>query len=379
MPTNTAAWIDAPYADFTVRDSPYPVGSPTQIIVRVRAAAVNPLDSITQSNGRLMYRWLPYPAILGEDVAGVVVSVGGQVTRFRVGDRVVAYAVGMEKGRDHTAEGGFQQYVAVEERLTAPIPGHMSDTDAVVLPLAVSTAASALFQADNLSLAHPELDPPRRRETVVIWGGATSVGANAIQLARAAGYVVVATASPRNHARLRELGASHVIDYRDPDVVDKVVSASRGTAVAGVLAIATGSAEPCVAIAVATGAKRVALASPSVSFYDQPRRGGFSPARARLLGRLVIRNAVLQTTCALRGVRARFVWGSSLMDNEVGRMLWTDYLPAALADRRHVAFPPARIVGHSLDDLQAAVDLLRTGTSTQKLVIALSEDAPGAR
>jgi len=63
----------------------------------------------------------------------------------------------------------------------------------------------------------------------------------------------------------------------------------------------------------------------------------------------------------------------------VGRMLWIDYLPAALADRRHVAFPPARIVGHSLDDLQAAVDLLRTGTSTQKLVIALSEDAPGAR
>lgn len=379
MPTNTAAWIDEPYADLTVRDSPYPAASPTQIIVHVRAVAVNPLDAITQSNGRLMYRWLTYPVVLGEDVAGVVVSVGSQVTRFRPGDRITAYAVGMEKGRDHIAEGGFQEFVAVEERLAAPLPERMAYADAVALPLAVSTAASALFQADNLSLAHPSRNAPSRDETVVIWGGATSVGANAIQLARAAGYCVIATASPRNHARLRELGAAHVVDYRDPDVVEKVVAATWGTSTVGVLAVATGSAEPCVAIAIATGAKRVALASPSVSFYDQPRRGGLSAARARIIGRLVTGNAVLQVRCALRGVRARFVWGSSLMDNEVGRMLWTDYLPSALADGRHVAFPPARIVGHRLDDVQAAVDRLRAGTSAEKLVIALSEDAPAER
>ncbi|MFG6445912.1 zinc-binding alcohol dehydrogenase family protein [Microbacterium sp. P07] len=371
MTSNTAAWIDAPYADLTVREAPLPVATPTQLVVRVRAVAVNPLDAITQSNGRLMYRWLAYPVVLGEDVAGEVVSVGGSVTRFVPGDRVFAYAVGMERGRDQVAEGGFQTFVAVEEGLAAPIPAGMDFADAAVLPLAVSTAASALFQVDQLGLSHPSAAAIERDETVVIWGGSTSVGANAIQLARAAGYAVITTASPRNHERLRALGAAHVFDYRDPDVVEKIAAAARGSKVKGVLAIATGSAEPSVAIAIATGAKRVALSSPSVSFYDQPRRGGFSATRARLMARLITGNVLLQIRCALHGVRARFVWGSSLMKNEVGRMLWTDHLPSALADGRHAPFPAPRIVGTSLADVQPALDALREGTSTVKLVIAL--------
>jgi NADPH:quinone reductase-like Zn-dependent oxidoreductase len=371
MPRNTAAWIDAPYADLTVRDAPFPVASPTQLVVRVRAVAINPLDAITQSNGRLMYRWLTYPVVLGEDVAGEVVSVGTSVTRFRTGDRVLAYAVGMEKTRDHVAEGGFQEFVAVEEALTAPLPDDMAFADAAVIPLAASTAASALFQKNQLGLEHPTTPRTERRETVVVWGGATSVGANAIQLARAAGYTVITTASPRNHERMRALGASAVFDYRDPEVVEKIASAARGSKVRGVFAIATGSAEPSVAVAVATGAKRVALGSPSVSFYDQPRRGGFSTTRARLLTRLVAGNVLLQARCTLRGVRARFVWGSSLMHNEVGRMLWTDHLPRALADGRHVAFPPPRVVGSSLAEVQSAIDRVRTGVSAEKLVIVL--------
>ncbi|MFG6501877.1 zinc-binding alcohol dehydrogenase family protein [Microbacterium sp. P05] len=372
MPTNTAAWIDAPYADLTVREAPFPTARPSQLVVRVRAIAVNPLDATIQSNGRLMYGWLPSPAILGTDIAGEVVSVGSAVTRFQPGDRVFAFAVGMERGRDDIAEGGFQSYAAVEERLTAPVPADLGFEQAVVLPLAVSTAASALFQTDQLGLAHPSANPTERRESVVVWGGTTSVGSNAIQLARAAGYTVIATASPKNHDALRLLGATHVFDYRDPEAVAKIAAAASGTTVRGVLAVAVGSAEPSVAVARATGAKRVVLASPSVSFYDQPRRGGLSRQRLRMLARLVASNATLQVRCALSGVRARFVWGSSLMNNEVGPMLWADYLPDALADGRHQAFPPARVVGTQLSAIQPALDELRRGVSAEKLVVTLN-------
>lgn len=373
-PPNTAAWLDTPYADVTVRESPFPVAGPTQLVVRARAVAINPLDAVIQSNGRMMYRWLDAPAVLGEDVAGEVVAVGVGVTRFAKGDRVVGYALGIEKGRDHVGEGGFQQHVLLEEALTAPIPAGSAFEDAAALPLAVSTAAVALFQSDQLGLAHPQTAPGEvtpRGETVVVWGGATSVGLNAVQLAVAAGYRVVATASPANHELLRELGADATIDYRARDVVAKVVTAVGGQPVAGVLAIATGSAEPCVAIAAATGAKRVALASPSVSFFDQPRRPGLSRRRAAMIARLVAGNAALQLRCLRHGIRARFVWGSTLASNEVGRMLWTDHLPAALAEGRHRVLPRAEVVGTGLPSIQPALDRMRAGVSATKLVVLL--------
>ena len=371
---NTAAWLDAPYADLTVRESPVPVAGPTQLLVRARAVAVNPLDAVIQSNGRMMYRWLDSPAVLGEDMAGEVVAVGAAVTRFAKGDRVVGYALGVEKGRDHIGEGAFQHHLLLEEALTAPVPEGEAFEDVVALPLAVSTAAVALFQRDHLALAHPATGAdvaPARGETVVVWGGATSVGLNAVQLAVAAGYRVVTTASPANHALLGELGAAEAIDYRDPDVVAKVVEAVGGQPVAGVLAIATGSAEPCVSIAAATGAKRVALTSPSVSFYDQPRRAGFSRRRVGMIARLVAGNVALQLRCLRHGIRARFVWGSTLVDNEVGRMLWTDHLPAALAEGRHRVLPRAEVVGTGLPSIQPALDRLRGGVSAAKLVVLL--------
>ena len=371
MPVNTAAWLDSPYADFAVRPAPYSPPGPDQLVVRNRAVAVNPLDAVKQSTGNLMYRWLPYSAVLGEDVAGEVVEVGRAVTRFRVGDRVLAYAVGMEKGRDHRAEAGFQQYTVVQENLAAPVPAGMGFEDAVVLPLAVSTAASALFQRDQLGLRHPTASTRPTGETVVVWGAATSVGSNAVQLATAAGYRVIATASPRNHDRMRALGAAQVFDYASPTVVADVVAEIGGATVAGLLAVGTGSAEPVVAIAAATGAKRVSMASPSVSFGELPRGGGAPVALVRLVARLVAGNVALQARCLQRGIRARFVWGSTLMANEVGPMLWAEFLPSALASGRYTPAPAPEVVGHGLENVQLAVDALRRGVSARKLVVTL--------
>jgi NADPH:quinone reductase-like Zn-dependent oxidoreductase len=197
------------------------------------------------------------------------------------------------------------------------------------------------------------------------------VGSNAIQLARAAGYDIVATASPRNHERARDLGASGVADYASANAVAEVVAAVAGRRVAGVLAIGTGSADPCVSIAVATGANRVALASPSVSFGDIPRRGGLSGAKVRTLTRLVARTSAVMMRSRLRGVRTRFVWGSTLMDNEVGPMLWERFLPGALADGRYTAALEADVVGSGLESIQPALDALAGGVSARKLVVEL--------
>lgn len=387
MTSNSAAWIEAPFADLVVRPSPVPSPGPGQVVVQVRAVAVNPLDAIVQSNGRLMYRWLDYPVVLGEDVAGVVVGVGEGVHRFVVGDRVVGYATGLEKGRDHVSGGGFQHLVAVDEALAAPVPDEVAFEDAAVLPLALSTAAAALFEQSQLGLDHTRLGhsmpdhaapeqetvagSSRDDEIVVVWGGTTSVGSNAIQLARAAGYRVVTTASARHHDSLRALGAEAVFDYHDADVVSSVVAATQGARVVGVVAIAVGSAEPCVEIAGRTGARRVALTSPSVSFYDQPRRPGLAWSRVRLMTRLVWSNVTLQARCLRHGVRARFVWGSAIATSAVGPAVWSDYLPGALADGRHRLAPRPRVFGRDLGALQAAIDTLRGGVSAQKLVVTL--------
>ena len=389
MPTNSAAWLDAPFGALVVRPAPYTSPGAGEIVLRTRAIAVNPLDLVKQSTGDLMYGWLPYPSILGEDVAGDVVEVGAGVTRFKVGDRVVGYAVGMEKKRNHAAEGGFQNYTVLRALLAAPIPDSMSFEQAAVLPLGISTAASGLFQKDQLGLRHPTAvrvgagagpmasagavadAAADLAEVVVVWGGSTSVGSNAIQLAAAAGYTVVTTASPRNHDRMRELGATHVFDYASPTVVRDVIAAVAGTPVAGVLAVGTGSAEPSVAIAAGTGAKRVAMASPSVSFLELPRRKGLSLTFVRVIARLVAGNIAVQSRCIPRGIRARFIWGSSLMNNEVGPMLWEEFLPAALAEGRYVAAPEAQVVGSGLENVQTALDVLARGVSARKVVVSL--------
>jgi NADPH:quinone reductase-like Zn-dependent oxidoreductase len=375
MPTNSAAWLDAPFARLVVREAPSATPLADEIVVRNRAIAVNPLDDIKQSTGNLMYGWLPYSSILGEDVAGEVVEVGAAVTRFRVGDRVLGFAVGMEKGRRHQPEGAFQLYTVVQEQLAAPIPDTLSFEEAAVLPLALSTAASALFQQDQLGLRHPTASTPpvdeSRRESIVVWGGSTSVGSNAVQLAVAAGYDVVTTASPRNFDRMRALGASAVFDYASPSAVRDITAALAGKNVAAVFAVGTGSAEPGVAIAAATGAKRVSLASPSVSFAKLPRRTGPSLAMAGIGARLVSSNIALQLRARRAGIRVRFVWGSTLMSNEVGPMIWRDFLPAALAEGRYVAAPSPEVVGAGLEQVQVALDRLHDGVSAQKLIVTL--------
>ncbi len=375
MPTNTAAWIRARSAQLDVGPAPYPAPGPDQLVVRNNAVAVNPLDWLIQVAGSVVYRWLHYPAVLGSDVAGEVVEVGDAVTRFRVGDRVLAHAVGTDKDSNRATEGGFQSYTAVLERMASAIPDALSYEAACVLPLGISTAACALFQTDQLALHYPSASPRATGETVLVWGGSTSVGSNAIQLAVAAGYAVITTASPRNADYVTQLGASQVFDYRSPTVVPDLIAAMSGRTLAGAVAIGTGSAEACVdVVRGCTGRRFVSIVSTPVSFAGLAYPDRSRLALPKLVARLVRATVLLQVKARRRGVTAKFIFGTTLKTNDVSRAIYQDFLPAALAEGRYRAAPPPQVVGHSLSDTQRALDVQRQGVTAQKVVITLQPE-----
>jgi len=372
VPDNAAAWLPAKHAKIEVRPAPYRSPGKNEIVVKNGAVAVNPVDWFKQLTGDLMFSWIKYPCILGSDVAGEVVEVGDTVSRFSVGDRVLGHALGMSKARNSATEGAFQAYTILLDHMATPIPDVMSYESATVLPLGVSTAACGLFQKDYLALQQPSVPPKPTGKILLVWGGSTSVGSNAIQLAVAAGYEVITTASPRNFDYVRKLGASQVFDYNGKNVVRDVIKAFAGKTSAGALAIGTGSAEPCLDIVHGCpGNKFVAMTSAPVAFEKLPDGGGMSLPFIALIARLVRANASLALKSRMRGIRTKFIFGDSLANNEVGRMIYMDFLPKALAEGRYTAAPEPSIVGHGLDCIQTAFSVQRRGMSARKVVVTL--------
>lgn len=205
-----------PTSALTVSDVPDPTVGPGELLVAVEAAGVNRAD--------LLQRAGHYPSPAGAppwpglEVAGVVLEVGpddgsseGAEERWLAGDRVAALLAG----------GGYAERVVVPAALALRVPDHVPLTDAAALPEALATALSAL------RLAHAVAG-----ETVLVRGGSGGVGSVAVQLARALGLRVVATAGgPQRVARVAELGADTVVDHRADDLVEQVLAATGGRGV----------------------------------------------------------------------------------------------------------------------------------------------------
>ena len=373
MPTNTAAWVVAKQAPLEVKSAPYTHPHEGEIVVKNHAVAINPIDWLTPLIGNFVLPWITYPFIFGCDLAGEVVEVGKGVTRFSVGDRVLGHALGMNQKRNRAAEGAFQEYTVVLAYMAAPIPDTLSYEHAAVLPLTLSTAACGLFQKDQLALQYPSVHPKSTGKTLLIWGGSTSVGSNAIQLAVAAGYEVITTASPRNFAYVKQLGASQVFDYHEKTSVKEIIKALQGKTLAGALAIGAGSARACADIVHACqGNKCIALAGPPTSFdFPSDLRPGLSLQRLALLVRFLVSNISIQMTFRMRRIRTKVISGGTLMGNEVSNVLYEEFLPQALASGRYVAAPEPLVVGSGLDSIQAGLDAQRQGVSAKKVVVSL--------
>lgn len=195
--------IDEPDAlqDLNLPDPTAPQGQ--DILVQVQAISVNPVD--TKLRGPKPGEENP-PRILGYDAAGTVVAVGPEVTAFEIGDEV--YYAG-----DVTRPGCNAQLQLVDERLVGRKPTTLDFAEAAALPLTTLTAWELLFQRMPF-----QLDGRRNTgKTLLVIGGAGGVGSMAIQLGRHAGFTVVATASrPQSVQWCEQMGATHVIDHRQP-------------------------------------------------------------------------------------------------------------------------------------------------------------------
>ncbi|MCJ1475381.1 hypothetical protein MMC13_004043 [Lambiella insularis] len=370
MPPNSAAWVPAikpKTSPLEVKSAPYTAPGENQIVVKNNAIAVNPVDYVAKESD-MIYGWLKYPFILGTDVAGEVVEVGKGVTRFQVGDRVVGMAAGADEKINSSAQGAFQAYTVLLSHMTSHIPSTISYESAAVLPLGLSTAACGLFQKDQLALQLPTVPPKPTGKTVIVWGGSTSVGCNAIQLAIAAGYEVITTCSPKNFDYIKKLGASQAFDYKSKTVIADIIRAMNGKTCAGALSIGHRSAEACLDVLDKCKGDKKFL---SMASYPNPQ-----PPPQTLVGLQTAAYFISSVTSMYfksraRSIGTKFIWGSTLIHNEVGKAIYEDFLPKALAAGTFVAAPEPEVVGTALDYIQAACDRLKKGVSAKKLVVLL--------
>ena len=177
-------------------DVPRPEPKEDQILVRVIAAGVNPVDGMIRSGMFAKYEKTVFPIILGADIAGVVEKAGSKITKFKASDPVFAY-VSLKNG------GGYAEYAVTTEVEAAAKPKSLSYVEAAAVPVVALTAWQALIETAKLSAG----------QTVLIHGGSGGVGTFAIQIAKARGAKVIATASTANQDLLKQLGADVAIDY----------------------------------------------------------------------------------------------------------------------------------------------------------------------
>ncbi|PBJ82678.1 NADPH:quinone reductase [Lysobacteraceae bacterium NML93-0399] len=179
-----------------------PEPGPHDLRVRVEAVSVNPVDTKVRAPKP---QTEPQPKVLGYDAAGVVDAVGSEVTGFAVGDAV--YYAG-----DITRPGSNAQFQCVDARIVAKKPASLDFAQAAALPLTAITAWELLFERMPF-----DVDTGGKGKSLLVIAGAGGVGSIAIQLAKRAGFTVIATASREETVTwCRELGADHVVDHRQP-------------------------------------------------------------------------------------------------------------------------------------------------------------------
>lgn len=183
---------------------PKPVASGHDLLVSIKAVSVNPVDTKVRAPKDKVEE---APRVLGWDASGVVEAVGPDVTLFKPGDEV--YYAG-----DITRSGSDAQFQLVDERIVGLKPTRLDFAEAAALPLTTITAYEAFF--DRLGI---DRDGADKGQSILIIGAGGGVGSIGIQLAKAAGLVVIATASrPETTSWVKELGADHVVDHREPMV-----------------------------------------------------------------------------------------------------------------------------------------------------------------
>ncbi len=212
-----------------IKEVPVPSIKPNEVLVKIEAAAINPTDW-----KHLFYGLYGAPgAITGCDLAGVAVKIGSEVTNISVGDAGVGFVHGSNKAGPHN--GAFAQYAIVKSHLFFKLNSlNRSESDniprgipttfegASSLGVSLVTILISLFHNMGGSFGLSKTKAEESEKYLLIWGGASSTGQIAVQFGKLIGWKIITTASKKNHAELKELGADFVVDYRDPDVVNQI-------------------------------------------------------------------------------------------------------------------------------------------------------------
>lgn len=182
-----------------IKESPIPEISPNEVLVKVKATGVNPLDNMLIRGDVKLVISYPFPLTLGNEMAGVIENIGENVEGFQQGDRVFA-RLPLDK------IGAFAEYIAVDYRALAKIPDYLSYKEAAAVPLTALTAYQAL---EKLNL--------KTGDTLFISGGSGGFGAMAIPIAKARGLKVITNGNAQNRDRVLALGADRFLDYKTED------------------------------------------------------------------------------------------------------------------------------------------------------------------
>ncbi|MPQ65638.1 MULTISPECIES: zinc-dependent alcohol dehydrogenase family protein [unclassified Pseudomonas] len=206
-----ALLVDAANAPLRLVSIDRPAPAAGQVLVRIKASGINPLDAKIRA-GQAGHARQPLPAILGMDLAGVVEALGEGVSGWAVGDEVYGLATGIGG-----AQGSLAEFAAVDARLLARKPANLSMREAAALPLVLITAWEGLVDRARVGAD----------QSVLIHGGAGGVGHVAVQIAKAFGARVFATGSATQQAQIESFGATF-IDYRQQGVEEYVTQHTAG-------------------------------------------------------------------------------------------------------------------------------------------------------
>jgi NADPH2:quinone reductase len=235
-----------PVHSLRVDSAPDPEPGAGQVRVKVAAVGLNPVDYKLVGRGHA--NWT-YPHIIGLDVAGTIDAVGTEVDGFSVGERVFYHG-------DLTKVGGFAEFAITTAHTIVRIPEEVSFVDAAAIPCAGLTAYQGIVRRLQI----------QRGQVVWVQGGAGGVGGYGVQLAAHAGATVITTASEKNFAHVKELGATHAIDYQKEDVVERIMDITEGRGVDAVqAAVDVASADQGIAALAFAGAISCIAGLPTLS------------------------------------------------------------------------------------------------------------------
>ncbi|KAF2715682.1 GroES-like protein [Pleomassaria siparia CBS 279.74] len=344
--THYAATLPQKGGPLLVEKRVTPEPGPNEVLIEVKAVALNPVDYFQRDLG--MPPVPIYPAVIGSDTAGLVVKAGSKVTTAPApGSRVIAFASSFYQNGspDH---GAFQKYVLAQSEAVVALPDTLSFEEGAVFPLAVLTALTA-WTTIGIPIDTTNKYAPQDKQAALIWGGASSVGTFAIQSAKTLGFTVYATASPKHHDYLKKLGADAVFDYNLGDVVSQIVTAAKKDGVKLYIAhcVVDGALQPTLDVLKQTKGDAVAkVAHSPVLPPDHP----------------TLDNTEITFNFPSMDTAAR--------DKHIHQCFQV-WLQDGLKSGSVVPSPTLQVEGGGLEGLNLALDKLKAGVSGTKIVVPI--------